>query len=266
MHPACPLVIAANRDEFFHRPTAKAGFWQDYPSILAGRDLEKGGTWLGIDTSGRLAAVTNYREPSRPMEPAVLSRGFLVRDYLAGTSTAHEYLTSVAGKLQRYDGFNLFAGDPQSLWFISTYLTQPRLLTPGLHGISNGDMDYPWPKVLLGKARLAQLIDNSGSVDEAGLFELLANRSVPEIPSTVESGLDRNTEQMLAPIFVHGEDYGTRCSTVLLYSREGSVRFTEKSFDRAGKETGTVTFDLTLERKKSGVRSQNGEYRIQNIE
>ena len=113
-----------------------------------------------------------------------------------------------------------------------------------------------------GKERLAQLLDNTGSIDEAGLFELLADRSVPEIPFTLESDLDRETQRMLAPIFVHGKNYGTRCSTVLLYSREGNVRFTEKSFDQYGKEAGMVTFDFTLERKKSEARSQKSEWGI----
>jgi uncharacterized protein with NRDE domain len=248
VHPAYPLVIAANRDEFFHRPARPAAFWEDFPSILAGRDLEKGGTWFGIDTSGRVAAVTNYREPPRitPISGS-LSRGYLVRDYLAGAGSVREYLQVVARNLHRYDGFNLFAGDRQSLSFISSYLPQPRLLTPGIHGISNGDLDYPWPKVLKGKARLATLLDASDTIDEAGLFELLADRTVPEMPAAAASGLERSTERILAPIFVHSEDYGTRCSTLLLYSREGQVRFTEKSFDQAGKQTGTVTFALTLE-------------------
>lgn len=247
MHPAYPLVIAANRDEYFHRPTAKADFWQDYPSILAGRDLQKGGTWLGIGTTGRVAAVTNYREPSRPMELAALSRGGLVSDYLTGTSPAHEYLTSVARKLQRYEGFNLIAGGPQSLWFISTYLPQPRLLIRGVHGISNGDLDYPWPKVLLGKARIARLLETMGDIDVSALFELLADRTIPETSSGPQAGVDPGTQRMLSPIFVHGEDYGTRCSTVLLCSREGKVRFIERSFDQDAMETGTVTFEFTLE-------------------
>lgn len=214
--------------------------------MLAGRDLEQGGTWMGVDTSGRVAAVTNYREPSHTAaEPAMWSRGFLVRDYLTGANPAREYLTQVASALDRYDGFNLVAGDIHSLWFIGTYLPQPRLLDPGIHGIGNGDLDHPWPKVLLGKARLARLLDTPGAIDEVGLFELLADRSAPHASPEPEPDLDRDTQRLLAPIFVHGGEYGTRCSTLLLFNTEGKVRFAEKSFDHDGKESGTMTFDFS---------------------
>jgi uncharacterized protein with NRDE domain len=247
-HPAYPLVIAANRDEYFRRATREAGFWQDYPSILAGRDLEQGGTWLGVDRTGRFAAVTNYRAASRRTAPAATrSRGLLVRDYLTGASPAREYLALVAGNLAHYDGFNLFAGDPQSLAFIGTAVPHPRLLPHGVHGISNGDLDAPWPKVLLGKARIARLLDIPGDIDTAGLFELLADRSVPNpVTTPATAGEDGDSLRMLAPIFVHGEDYGTRCSTVLLYNQDGTVRFMEKSFDQDAMETGTVSFEFTL--------------------
>lgn len=244
VHPDYPLVIAANRDEFFHRRAVKAGFWRDHPSILAGRDMEQGGTWMGVDTSGRIAAVTNYRAPSRRiMEPALLSRGFLVRDYLTGAKPARDYLSGLAGVLDRYDGFNLVAGDSQSLWFISTYLPHPRLLEAGIHGVGNGDLEHPWPKVLLGKARFARLLETPGAVDETGLFELLADRSVPQASPDPDS--DHDVQRLRTPIFVCGSDYGTRCSTVLWINRDGRIRFSERSFDEAGEQAGTVSFEFT---------------------
>ncbi len=251
VHPAYPLVIAANRDEYFQRPTQKAAFWDDYPSILAGRDLEKGGTWLGIDADGRVAAVTNYREPPGPA-PGNLSRGFLVRDYLIGSGTAAEYLTDVSKKLDRYDGFNLFAGDQKSLFFLSTYVHKPRLLDPGIHGISNGELDYPWPKVILGKSRFGKLLQDPVEIDENKLFELMADRSVPDISSMPPSDLDQKTQRMVAPIFVHGDNYGTRSTTILLCDQNGRIRFIEKSFDKKGKPSDIVTFEFTLE--KTGNR------------
>ena len=250
VHPVYPLVIAANRDEFFQRPTRKAGFWEDHPNVLAGRDLEKGGTWLGIDRRGRVAAVTNYREPSRQLiDSGDLSRGFLVRDYLTGVNPVREYLGEVARNLRRYDGFNLFAGDQQTLFFISTYMVEPASLAPGIHGISNGALDYPWPKVLLGKSRFDGILQNTDDINEEDLFTLLADRTVPDTGPTPEAGLDIDTARLLAPIFVHGENYGTRSSTVLLCNREGKVRFTEKSFDQDAGDAGTVTFEFTLEKK-----------------
>lgn len=250
VHPAYPLVIAANRDEFFHRPTRKAGFWEDQPTVLAGRDLEKGGTWLGIDTAGRVAAVTNYREPPQQRtNSGDLSRGFLVRDYLTGSSPVQVFLEDVARNLHRYDGFNLFAGDQRNLYFISTYMEKPVSLAPGIHGISNGALDYPWPKVLLGKSRFDGILQKQEVINEEDFFTLLADRTVPDTGPVPESGLDIDTARLIAPIFVHGEKYGTRSSTVLLCSREGKVKFTEKSFDKDGGETGTVTFEFTLEEK-----------------
>ena len=246
VHPAYPLVIAANRDEYFTRPAARAGFWRDYPAVLAGRDLQAGGTWLGIDASGRVAAVTNYHEPSRRgAGTAVRSRGFLVRDYLTGGGSARDYMGRLARDLDAYDGFNLVAGDAQALWFISTYLARPRQINPGIHGISNGDLDHPWPKVLLGKARFTRLLEGAHDLDEAALFALLADRSVPELPADAPAGMDRDTQRLLAPIFVHGKEYGTRCSTVVWWRRDGKVRFVEKRFDAAGKEAGKSGFEFT---------------------
>ena len=248
VHPAYPLVIAANRDEYFQRPTRAAGFWDDHPGVLAGRDLEKGGTWLGIDIRGRVAAVTNYREPpQRRPGTGDLSRGFLVRDYLTGTGAVRDYLGLVARNLHRYDGFNLFAGDQRSLFFLSTYLKEPAAFAPGVHGISNGALDYPWPKVLLGKSLFEEILRIPDVLAEEKLFELLADRSVPDIAPMPESGLDPDTERLIAPVFVHGGNYGTRSSTVLTCSMEGRVRFIEKSFDKDAGETGTVTFEFTLE-------------------
>ena len=152
----------------------------------------------------------------------------------------------MAGNLNLYNGFNLFAGDLQSLAFIGTAVPQPRFLPHGVHGISNGDLDVPWPKVVQGKTRLARLLDTPGDIDTAGLFALLADRSIPETVSIPSAGVNRDTLRMLAPIFVHGEDYGTRCSTVLIYSRDGTVRFMEKSFDQDAMEIGTVSFEFTL--------------------
>ena len=247
VHPEYPLVVAANRDEYYHRPTQPAGFWNEHPALLAGRDLEKGGTWFGIDTTGRLAAVTNYREPPGP-ESGRRSRGFLVRDYLTGVETAAKYLAEVSDDLKAYDGFNLIAGDQDNLLFLSTYVKEPVVLGEGIHGISNGALDFPWPKVILGKARLEQLLRASAAPDQEELLELLADRNIPDITSKPASDPDPETERMLVPIFVHGENFGTRSSTILICDRRGRIRFIEKSFDEEGNATGMLIFEFDVEK------------------
>ena len=187
-----------------------------------------------------MAAVTNYREPPGPARDT-LSRGFLVRDYLAGDFPAAEYLARVARHLHRYEGFNLCAGDQDSLYFLSSYLPAPNLLDHGIHGISNGDLNYPWPKVIMGKSRFEKILADTARPDETALFELLADRTVPEdLPA--EAG---ETARMLAPVFVQGGEYGTRSSTLLLFSTSGWLRFVERTFDRNGAPVGSVEYKIT---------------------
>ena len=157
-----PLMVAANRDEFYARPTAPAAFWPEYPGLLAGRDLEQGGTWMGVTREGRFAAVTNYRDPDVAM-PAPRSRGELPLDYLAGSTTPASYLAELAKRGGEYAGFNLLVGDRDSLWYFANSGGQaPRALSPGLYGLSNARLDTPWPKVERGKAMLLSLQQGDG--------------------------------------------------------------------------------------------------------
>ncbi len=146
IHTEYPLVLAANRDEFFDRPTDPAGFWADAPKIFAGRDLRGGGTWLGVTTAGRVAAVTNFRDRSE-FGPAMRSRGLLTREFLSGSQPVESYLQVLAGEGQRYRGFNLLVADQDGLGYFSNRQGQPRQLGPGLYGLSNHLLDTPWPKV-----------------------------------------------------------------------------------------------------------------------
>ena len=159
---------------------------------------------------------------------------------------ANEYLTSVGRKLQRYDGFNLFAGDPQSLWFISTYLSQPRLLAAGIHGVSNGDLDYPWPKVKKGKDALLKIIDECDTIEQESLFAVLLDREVPDDKLLPDTGVGIKLERMLAPVFVSGGDYGTRSSTVLIMDSGKRVYFSERNFDAEGKQQESVEYEFEI--------------------
>jgi len=241
-----PVVVAANRDEFYERPTQTAYFWQDAPHIVAGRDLTNRGTWLGVDRYGRFAAVANYRDPSSHRSDR-LSRGWLVSDYLIGRDDPEVYLRGVQEKQDRFNGFNLIVGDAERIGYLSSTIGTARMLSPGLYGLSNGVLDTPWPKVERGKAGLGRVLNSPEPLEPNALFEVLADRSFPADADLPDTGVGVEWERILAPIFVTSPIYGTRCSTVLIFGKNGMVRFAERSFDRNGEETETVSVQLEVE-------------------
>ncbi len=148
-----PLVVAANRDEWRDRPAQPAHWWPEHPDMLAGRDLEAGGTWMGITREGRFAAVTNFRDPSERRTSA-RSRGGLVTEYLLGDSSPRDYLSGLAPRAGEYNGFNLILGDGATLWYHSRSADKAREIEPGVHGLSNKLLNEPWPKVVKGRAKM----------------------------------------------------------------------------------------------------------------
>lgn len=229
VHPDYPLVVAANRDEFFARPTAPAAFWQDAPQILAGRDLDAGGTWMGVTRSGRFAALTNFRDPSQNRTGAP-SRGRLVTEFLAGSEAPHTYLERIAERGSEYNGYNLLAGDGKTLWWSSNMGGSPRQLAPGIYGVSNHLLDTPWPKVGAGKTALMQSIDRLPG-DEA-LFALLRDHGIHPDEHLPQTGIPLDWERLLSSAFVRSPDYGTRGSTVLCIGRDGWASFDEQTWLR----------------------------------
>jgi uncharacterized protein with NRDE domain len=234
--PDYRLVVAANRDEFHRRPSACAAWWDDDAAILAGRDLEAGGTWMGVTRGGRVAALTNYRDPARH-RPQAVSRGNLVSGFLRSDADAMSYLRGVAEDGDRYNGFSLLAHDGKTLAFFSNRDTAPTAVAPGVHGLSNHLLDTPWPKVEEGKLDLLSLLA-SRAVTPGALLSLLDHREVAPDSLLPETGVGISRERWLSPRFVVGEEYGTRCSTVLIVSANGDVVFRERSFDAAGEACG----------------------------
>lgn len=226
-HPGYPLVVAANRDEFFARPTAPAAFWDDAPQILAGRDLEAGGTWLGVTRNGRFAALTNYRDPVRNKAGAP-SRGELVSRFLAGEQSAPEYLRQLESMADRYSGFNLVFGDSGGLWCFSNCGEGERELPPGVYGLSNHLLDSPWPKVARGKSALAKALQ--ALPDQAPLFALLRDDRIAADDELPRTGVSLEWERLLSAAFVRSPTYGTRSSTVVQFDEAGRLRFTEQTF------------------------------------
>jgi uncharacterized protein with NRDE domain len=235
-HPDFRLVLAANRDEYFLRETASIAFWQDAPHVLAGRDLEKGGTWLGVTRNGRFAAVTNFRDAGNPRRNR-LSRGHLVSEYLRGSSSPLLYLNELRITADRYDGFNLLLSDTESLFYFSNRENIIKALEPGVYGLSNHLLDTPWPKVARGKEKLEAHL-NGNAINPHSLLDLLNDRHRPDDEELPDTGVSLDWERVLSPIFISSKDYGTRSSTVLLIGNGTGISMTEKGYlDGHGRTT-----------------------------
>ncbi len=245
-HPRYPLVLAANRDEAYSRPSAAAGFWNDHPHIYGGRDLEHGGTWLGLTRGGRLAAVTNFRDGYAAGKSA-RSRGELTGNYLRGMQPPGQYVNRVQRDGASYNGFNLIAGDLDELYYVSNRGRTPVALVPGIHGLSNHLLNTPWPKVEQGKKVMGALLQQDAQRLVDGLFGLLADRVAAPDHALPDTGVGVHRERILSPAFIISPTYGTRSSTVLLIDNHGQALFSERSFGERGKPLQTVTGRFTLE-------------------
>jgi uncharacterized protein with NRDE domain len=228
-HPDYSLLFAGNRDEFYGRPTAPAAFWDDASHVLAGRDRKAGGTWMGVTRNGHWGVVTNIRD-QHPRREDARSRGTLVADYLREEPAPRPYLDRVAADADHYNGFNLLVGTPESLYYLSNREASVESVGPGVHGLSNDRLDTPWPKVRRAKRGFRRRIETDEVTPEA-LFDLLNDRRPAPDDQLPETGFGTERERMLSPIFIDGEQYGTRASTVLLIDRTGAVTFVERTFE-----------------------------------
>ena len=228
VHPDYPLVVAANRDEFYARPTAPLSRWPDAPEIMGGLDLEAGGTWLGISEAGRFAAITNVREPG--MAAGDLSRGALTRNFLQSCLSALDYASTIDGR--RYSGFNLLMADGESLAYFSNRDGEARALAPGIYGLSNYRLDTPWPKLLAARENFSEALIKLP--DESAFFELLGDASIIADESLPSTGVSLEWERLLSAIFVKSETYGTRASTLAWQRADGVVTVHENSFGPNG--------------------------------
>lgn len=242
-HADFPLLLAANRDEFYARPTRAMQFWPESPDLLAGMDLREGGTWLGISRSGRFAAITNFREREGLLK-APRSRGALVAGFLRTQQSPGEYLDSIGKGAQQYGGFNLIAGDASGLWYLSnrTSRAEPQQLLPGLYGLSNHLLDTPWHKVTTGKQALDRLVQ--GNPTRSGLLAIMADRRRAPQERLPRTGVSRRLEQMLSSRFIRSPFYGTRASTALMVGANGQVNVSEQSYARMGRPGKRSDFRL----------------------
>ena len=244
-HPRYPFIFAANRDEFYERPSAPASLWEDAPEVLGGRDLKEGGTWLGITRKGRIAALTNYRDPASA-RPNALSRGWLVRDYLAGQKGAPDFLKNLKAKADCYNGFNLLLGEWPSLYYFS-HTGEVQEMKPGLYGLSNRLLDTPWPKLEKGKAALKSLVENCEGPNPDEVFAVLADRLRFPDGLLPDTGVGLEWERILSAIFITSPTYGTRSSTVIMIDQKGHVTFIERVYNGHPESWLTTRFDFTIQ-------------------
>jgi uncharacterized protein with NRDE domain len=243
-HPAYRLILAANRDEYHARPARDAHWWPDRQNVLAGRDLQAGGTWLAVSRSGRFATVTNYRELQRTTG-RLRSRGEIVSNFIGGNQGPAEFAASVDG--QKYAGYSLLVADAEHMVCASNRGDAPSLLRPGTFGLSNAALDTPWPKLVRSREALQRLIDTS-AINESSLLRLLADGRPAPVEQIDSSSLPFTLAQALSAPFVASRDYGTRCSTTLLWSYENDVEFCERTFDAFGNSIGTTRFRFSVDR------------------
>ena len=241
-HPSYRLVLAANRDEYHARPAREAGWWPDHQNVLAGRDLQAGGTWLAVSRDGLFATVTNYRELQRSAG-RLRSRGEIVSKFVTGRSDPHNFALSLDG--EQYAGFSLLAADRDQLVYSSNGGDKTVVLEPGVYGLSNASLDTPWFKLVRSRRALQQLIDTD-SVSESSLLRILADRQTAPVDQVDSSILPFALAQTLSAPFIVSPEYGTRCSTTLLWSNTDEVEFCERRFDARGKPAGTARHRFTM--------------------
>ncbi len=222
-----PLILASNRDEFYQRPTSPMAYWEDHPSLLAGRDLQGGGTWFGVNKSGRFGAITNYRDPA-DIKTDAPSRGEIIVDFLNSDSPANEFLADLKGKGNRYNGFNLLLKDRKSLFWFSNKKDEIREIPPGIHGISNHFLNTPWPKVESGKKAMESTIKTPFSAKS--LFPILLDNAVAQDKDLPQTGVGLEWERILSPLFIKSQVYGTRASTVMLIDKNETIQVAERSY------------------------------------
>lgn len=239
-HPEYPLIIVANRDEFYNRPTRNMNYWKDRPDILAGIDLEQNGTWFGVNKAGKFATVTNYREGGNK-QTGLKSRGLLTRHFLTENISAQTYLQELQTSGSQFGNFNLLLGDGSGLYYCSNKGAETRRLQPGIYGLSNAYMDTEWPKVVHAKQQLKQLLEAEISIDRlAGILSSTLTAADTDLPST---GISYEWEKQLSACFINIDGYGTRATTALLQNQAGVIQLAEFRFNQSGK-TGQQHFTL----------------------
>lgn len=230
-HPNYKLIVVANRDESYARPTAPANFWKDYPDLLAGRDLLGMGTWLGITRQGKFAALTNFRDLTlEPLTVDKITRGEIVTNYLTEDISPQAYLEKLHQHKDRYEGFNVIVGSADQLFYYNNIESNIKEIHHGTHGISNHMLNTPWPKVTKSKEKFQEYIMNHDVIGANDLFDIFADCELAEDHNLPNTGVGLDLERQLSPLFIKTPDYGTRSSTVLFVDHDNYLTFVERTY------------------------------------
>jgi uncharacterized protein with NRDE domain len=242
-HKDYPLIIAANRDEFFNRETAESHLWDGGNGIVAGKDLQAGGTWMGINKQGYLASLTNVRDPQRIYANAI-TRGELVAHYLQQPLTNYQQILSASK--DNYNGYNLLFGKWNELAVYNNHLDQTQKLTQGYYGLSNASLNSPWPKINKGVGKLEEYCQDGHDINPDILFTLLLDKTLAADEDLPQTGIPLDWERRLSSIFILGEDYGTRSSTVLKVDKQQNVAWYERTYDNTATCTSSQNFHFCI--------------------
>ncbi len=238
--PDISLILAANRDEFYSRPTAPMAFWDSPCRMLAGRDLTAMGTWMGISAAGRFAALTNFRD-MKNIKPDAPSRGNIIPDLLASPQAIPDAIHALDKTAGTFNGFNLIAGQGSDIFWYSNMDRRIQRMSPGIHGLSNHLLNTPWPKVTRGKEKLFQCLETDPWDDDA-LFDLLLDQHKPGDALLPDTGIGLEWERILSPLFIQSQTYGTRSSTLIRITRDGRILVTERTFPTPAAPSGRVSY------------------------
>jgi uncharacterized protein with NRDE domain len=244
-HPNYKLVVAGNRDEFYHRPTAPAGFWDDAPDLLAGKDLVAGGTWLGVTRQGRIAAITNYRNPA-VLKGNAPSRGKITQDFLLSNEGPYDYIQKLALTANTFNGFNLIVGQGDNFYWYSNVAQGLQHLSPGIYALSNHLLDTPWPKVVRARNALHQLLNKPNPLCAEDILSILMDPSIADDQELPDTGIGIEKERALSAIFIRSPGYGTRASYLLLIDFDNRVTFVERAFGEDPREPITHRFEFQI--------------------
>lgn len=243
-HSQYKLIIAANRDEYYNRPSKQVDWWNEH-TILSGVDIKAKGTWLGINRSGHIAAITNYRNPSLNDETKV-SRGELSHHFLTHSPGSDTFLSKLQSTQNKYNPYNIIYGNVDTLSHYSNISQENVVISNGTHGLSNHLLNTSWPKVKKGILQLEQTLSND-TFAKADLLNLLADAKRAEPHTLPKTGINFELEHALSPLFIHLPEYGTRCSTVIMVDHDNTVTFTERSYNNHGKQSDEKTVQFQIE-------------------
>ncbi len=240
-HPRYRLIVSANRDEFYKRPSKPAAIWEENDQVVAGRDLQDQGTWMGYTKGDRFAALTNYRNFDMLKEDAP-SRGGLVKDFLMCDTSPDEYIESIRERSHEYNPYNILLGTKDELWYFNNLNFEKKELKPGIYGLSNALLDDSWPKVVNGKKEFEDRISYN-PVDPHYLIDMMTSREQAPDDQLPNTGIPYGMEKGLSPLFIEIVNYGTRCSTVILSDKKGTS-FVEKSYSHKNQTEGLVEINI----------------------